>query len=52
MKLQKLRTILKTEHYPKLVVERRSEKALTIPQEQLRSKKLKNNDDVLAFLSI
>ena len=52
MKLQKLRTILKTEHYPKLVVERRSEKALTIPQEQLRSKKLKNNDDILAFLSI
>ena len=40
MKLKELRTILKTQKYPKMAVE----KALAIPQAQLRSEKLKNND--------
>ena len=40
MKLNELRTFLKTQKYPKMVVEKRIEKALAIPQEQLRSKKL------------
>ena len=47
MKLKEPRTILKTQKYPKMVVEKRIEKALAIPPEQLRSEKLKNKDDVL-----
>ena len=39
MKLKELRTILKTQKYPKMVAEKGIEKALTIPQEQLRSEK-------------
>ena len=35
MKLKELRTILKTQKYPKMVVEKGIEKALAIPQEQL-----------------
>ena len=34
-----------------MIVEEGIEKALAIPQEQLRSEKLKNNDDVLPFIS-
>ena len=45
MKLQKLRMILKSHQYPKMVVEIGIEKSLATPQEQLRSKKLKNSDD-------
>ena len=41
MKLKELRTILKTQKYPKTVVEKGIEKALAIPQEQFRSKKIK-----------
>ena len=37
MELKELRAILKTQKYPKMVVE----KALAIPQEQLISEKLK-----------
>ena len=37
MKLKELKAILKTQKYPKMVVEKRIEKALAIPQEQLRS---------------
>ena len=37
MKLKELRTILKTQKYPKMVVEKEIGKALAIPQEQLRS---------------
>ena len=51
MKLKELRTILKTQNYPKMVVEKRSEQAPAIHQEKLRSEKLKNNDDILAFAS-
>ena len=51
MKLKELRTILKTQKYPKMVVEKGIEKALAIPQEQLRSEKLKKKDDILPFLS-
>ena len=40
MKLKELRTILKTQKYPKMAVE----KTFAIPQAQLRSEKLKNND--------
>ena len=50
IKLKKLRTILKTQKYPKMAVEKGIEKALAISQEQLRSEKLKNNDDILLFI--
>ena len=52
MKLKELRTILKTEKSPKMVVEKGIEKAPAIPQEQLRSEKLKKKDDILQFISI
>ena len=39
IKLKELRTILKTQKYPKLVFQKGIEEALTIPQEQLRSEK-------------
>ena len=51
MKLKELRTILKTQIYPKMVVEKGIGKALTILQEQLRSEKLKKKDDILPFIS-
>ena len=51
MKLKELRTILKTQKYPKMVVEKGIEKALAIPQEQLRSEKLKKEDTILPFIS-
>ena len=37
--------------YSKMVVDKEIEKCLKIPQEQLRSPKLKNKDDVLPFIS-
>ena len=46
MKLKELKAILKTQKYPKMVVEKGIEKALAIPQEQLRSEKLKNKDGI------
>ena len=52
MKVKELRTILKTQRYPKIIAEKRIEEALAVPQEQLRSKKLKNNNDILSFISI
>ena len=52
MKLKELRTILKTKKYSKMVVKKGVEKALTIPQEQLRSEKLKKKDDILPLISI
>ena len=51
MKLKELRTILKNQKYPKMVLEKGIEKALAIPQEQLRSQKLKKKDDILPFIS-
>ena len=51
MKLKELRTILKTQKYSKMVVEKETEKALAIPQEKLRSEKLKKKDDILPFVS-
>ena len=51
MKLKELRTILKTQKYPKMVVEKGIEKSLAIPQEQLRSEKLKKKDDILPVIS-
>ena len=51
MKLKELRTILKTQKYPKMVIEKEIKKALAIPQEQLRSEKLKKKDDILPFIS-
>ena len=51
MKFKELRKILKTQKYPKMVVKKGIEKALAIPQEQHTSKKLKNNDDILPFIS-
>ena len=50
MKLKELRTILKTQKYPKMVAEKGIEKALAIPQEQLRSEKLKKKDKILPFI--
>ena len=47
MKLKELWAILKTQQYQEMVVEM----ILVIPQEQLRSEKLKNNDDFLPFIS-
>ena len=47
MKLQELRMILKTQQYPKMVVEIGIKKSLATPQEQLPSEKLKNSDDIL-----
>ena len=52
MKLKELRTILRTQKYPKTVVEKGIEKALAIPQEQFRSEKIKKKDDILPFISI
>ena len=37
LKLKELRAILKTQKYPKTVVEKGIEKALAIPQQELRS---------------
>ena len=51
MKLKELRTILKTQKYPKMVVEKGIEKARAIPQAQLRSEKLKKKDDILPSIS-
>ena len=51
MKLKELRTTLKTQKYPKMLVEKWIEKALAIPQEQLRSEKRKKKDDILPFIS-
>ena len=34
-----------------MVVEKGIEKALAVPQEQLRSEKLKKKDDILPFIS-
>ena len=50
MKLKGLRIILKTQKYPKMVVEKGIEKALAIPQKQLRSEKLKKKDNILPFI--
>ena len=52
MQLKELKKILKTQKYPKMVIERGSEKALTTPQEQRRSEKLKHNGDILPYISI
>ena len=51
MKLKELRTILKTQKYPKIFIEKEIEKALAIPQEQLRNEKLEKKDDILPFTS-
>ena len=51
MKLKELRTILKTKKYPKMVLEEVIEKAVAIPQEQLRSGKIKKKDHILPFIS-
>ena len=51
MKLKELRTILKTQKYPKMVVEEGIEKAVAIPQEQLGSEKMKKKDNILPFIS-
>ena len=52
MKLKELTTILKTQKYPKMVVEKGIEKALSISQQLLISGKLKKKkDDILPFLS-
>ena len=49
LKLKELRTILKPQKYPKLVIEKGIEKDLAIRQEQLRTEKLKNIDNILPF---
>ena len=36
MRLSELRTILKTQKYPKMLVDKRIKKPLAIPDEQLR----------------
>ena len=46
-----LRTILKSQKYSKTFFVKGIEKALAIPQEQLRSEKLKSNDSILPFIS-
>ena len=51
MKIKELKTILKTQKYPKMVVKKGIEKALAIPQKQRRSEKLKKKDDILPFIS-
>ena len=54
MMLKELRTFLKTQKYPEIVIikiKKGIEKVLPISQEQHRTKKLKNNDDILPFLS-
>ena len=51
IQLKELRTVLKTQKYPKIIVEKGIEKALAIPQEQLRSEKLKRKDNILPFIS-
>ena len=51
MKLKELRTILKSQKYPKMFVTERIEKALAISQEQLTSEKLKSRVSILPFIS-
>ena len=51
MKLKELRTIFKTQKYPKMVAEKGIKKALAIPQEQLTSQKLKSSYNTLPFIS-
>ena len=43
--------MLKTQKFPTMVNEKGTEKTLAFPQGQLRSEKLKNNDDILQFIS-
>ena len=50
MKFKELRTTLKTQQYPEMIVEKGIEKGLAIPQEQRRSEKLKNDDNILPFI--
>ena len=50
MKLQELIIILKTQKYPQLTVQKGIEKPFAVPQEQLRSEKLKSNN-ILPFIS-
>ena len=52
IKLKELQTILKNQKYTKMVVKKGIEKALAIPQEQLRSEKLKNKNNILPFISL
>ena len=51
MKLKELRKILKTQKHQKMIVEKGIEKALTIPQVQLKSEKLKKKDNILPSIS-
>ena len=51
LKLKELRAILKTQKYPKTVVEKGIEKALAIPQEHLTKEKRKKKNDTLPFIS-
>ena len=51
LKLKEVTTILKTQKYPKVVFDKGIEKALAVPQEQLRSENLKKKDHVLPFIS-
>lgn len=48
-KLKELRTILKAQKYPQMVIEKGIGKAFAISQEQRRAEKLKNIDDILPF---
>lgn len=48
-KLKELRTILKAQKYPQMVIEKGIGKAFAISQEQCRTEKLKNIDDILPF---
>ena len=48
-KIKELRTVLKAQKYPQTVIEKGIGKAFAISQEQRRTEKLKNIDDILPF---
>ena len=48
-KIKEIRTILKAQKYSQMVIEKEIGKAFAISQEQRRTEKLKNIDDILPF---
>ena len=51
MKLKELKTILKIQKYPDMIVEKGIEKALAVLQKQLKSENLKKYNNILPFIS-
>lgn len=51
MTLKELSTILKSQKYPQVVIEKRTEEFLAIPQELFKIGKVKSKNDIIQLLS-